>query len=152
MFSSVLFDSNPNMVQAALQRIMSKSQLFGRSLDLVEAIAKSVLRSKDGAKAVVDAVHKLDALAVVKEVYSDFTSLLSVKRADKQSFRSFKLSFQPQVARINSHFSTSTFLTRCMLSICSEMPISTLDSECPFQQHVHQAQISSSRAIPPKRQ
>lgn len=90
-FHQFLPGSNSNKMPDGLQGTMLKSQLYGRASDLAKVIPDH-------------------PLAVVKELYGDFNSILSVKRGDKASFRSYELRLQAQVPRFYFHFESSAFL------------------------------------------
>ena len=61
----LLDEKNPNKLSAELRGTMLWSQLVGRAKDVARKIPKDILMSKNGAQAVVAAVHRRDPLSVV---------------------------------------------------------------------------------------
>lgn len=96
-------DSNNNKIPEALQGIMLQSQLFGRARDLVKKIPDDVIQSDEGVAAIVGAIYKRDALAVLSEVYHDFNGLLSTKRGATETFKNFELRFEAEASKFNAH-------------------------------------------------
>jgi len=106
-FHDLLPATNPNKITPALQGIMLQSQLFGRARDLVKKIDPETIQSDTGAAEIVKVVHKRDPLAVVSEVYQDFTTVLGTKRGNSESFKNFESRFDSQVSKFNAHATTT---------------------------------------------
>ena len=102
-FQDTLADSNSNKVPKGARGIMLQSQLYGRARDLCKAIPDEMIRSDDGADAIVEALYRRDPLAVVSDVFQDFLSLINTKRHPNESFKNFESRFQAQVSRLNAH-------------------------------------------------
>ena len=77
--------------------------MHGRARDLCNAIPEEVIRSKEGADAIVTALYKRDPLAVESDVFQDFLTLMNTKRNHSGSFKNFESRFQAQVSRLNAH-------------------------------------------------
>lgn len=54
-------------------------------------------------KAIVEAVHKSDALSVVNEVYADFKVLLEIHLGANDRFTNYKACFHAQTSKRNAH-------------------------------------------------
>ena len=102
-FHDLVDVKNPNRIAPNLRGIMLWSQLYGRARDCARKIPKHVLQSENGAHAIVAAVHRRDPLSVVSSVYSDFTSVISARRADNESFKAFEIRFEAAVSRFRAH-------------------------------------------------
>lgn len=64
-------NSNSNKIITLNQGIVLQSHLYGRACDICKFIPESIINSKDGVDAIVNATHKRDPLSVVSTVYSD---------------------------------------------------------------------------------
>lgn len=114
-FHDKLPPSNSNKIPSDLQGIILQSQLYGRAKDLCKALTDTEVQSDDGPYKIIKAVHKRDPLAVISEVYGDFTSLLMLKRGQTESFKNFATRFEAQFTKFNSH-SDTTKLPDCLLA------------------------------------
>lgn len=84
------------------------SQLTGRASYSARKVPNEFLLSKHVASATVAAVHRKDPLSVVSTVYSDFSAVVSARRADNESFKAFESRFEAAVSRFLSHGSEIT--------------------------------------------
>eukprot|EP00178_Gracilaria_changii_P001339 TRINITY_DN1187_c0_g1_i12.p1 TRINITY_DN1187_c0_g1~~TRINITY_DN1187_c0_g1_i12.p1 ORF type:complete len:348 (-),score=40.05 TRINITY_DN1187_c0_g1_i12:1053-2096(-) len=98
-----LNDDNSNKIPEDLQGIMLQSQLYGRARDLCKSIPQDIIESKDGVQAIVGAVYKRDALAVISDVYHDFVGLFALRRGQNESFKNFESRFQAQMSKLHAH-------------------------------------------------
>ncbi len=74
--------------------LVLQDQLFGRDVELVAAIPSNILCSDDGAFAVANAIHKLDALSATTDAFQALLSVLSCQRNERESFSSFEFRFE----------------------------------------------------------
>lgn len=91
---------------------MLQSQLYGRARRICRKISQTDIQSASGsgAKKIVEAVFKRDALAVVSEVYQVFLSLMTTKRGNNESFRNFESRFEAKVSKFNFQSTEISFL------------------------------------------
>ena len=106
-FHNKLPDGHAAKILPSLQGIMLQSQLFGRARDLCMKISSDIIESDDGPDAIVNEIHKRDALAVVSEVYNDFLELLNTKRGTSESFLNFERRFEAKTSKFNSNATTT---------------------------------------------
>ena len=106
-FHDKLPDSNSNKIPNVLRGIMLQSKLFGRARHLCKSISAETIQSVNGSKAIVDAIHKRDALSVVSVIYENLIDLLSKKRGANESFRNFESRFNAQVSKMNAASSSA---------------------------------------------
>lgn len=59
--------------------------------------------SEHGSSAIVAALHCRDPFSVFSTVYSDFSAVISARRADNESFKAFESRFDAAVSRFRSH-------------------------------------------------
>lgn len=79
------------------------SQLSGSSRNSARKVPKSVLMHCNAAQAVVGSVHRCDPLSVVWSVYEKCSSVLSARRGDHDSLKTFEARFHAAVSRFRSH-------------------------------------------------
>ena len=108
--------ANSHKLVVAMQGIVLKSQLFGQAADLCAEITKEQLKSANGVKLIVNAVYQRDALSVISEAYEGFNSLLTTRRSNTESLKSFELRFSAAVTKFNS-LSTTTKLPQCITAL-----------------------------------
>lgn len=65
-----------------------------------------MIQSETGADAIVKGIYKSDVLAVLGDVYQDFTTLLATKRHERVSIKNFESRFQASLSKINVHGET----------------------------------------------
>lgn len=85
------------------KRIMMQSQQYGHAQNLCFKIPPFKIESANGSDAIVNALHKRDALAVVSEVLGDFLLLLNAKRSPYEHFINFESRFETQVSKFHFH-------------------------------------------------
>lgn len=73
-----------------LQRIVFKSQLFGRAIDSCKKVSHEVLLSDDGAMAIARAIHICDSLSAITNSYKKFLSTLQATTFPSESSKSFE--------------------------------------------------------------
>ena len=131
-------DSNSNKIPLELRGIMLQSQLYGRAKEICKKVSDSEIQSAGGARAILNAVYKRDALSTVSDVYQDFMNLLNLKRGTTESFRNFESRFEAQISKFNAHSDSSKLpasLTAFMLlansNVDSSQRISVLAAAAP---------------------
>lgn len=82
---------------------MLKSKLFGRARNLCTGFDDTDIDSAQGVEAIIGALLQLDALTVFSEVFCNFNELISTRRSNAESYRSFENRFAAQVAKLNSY-------------------------------------------------
>lgn len=79
------------------------SQCYGRAKELVKSVPQDLLSQDDGWKSVVNAIHKIDPLQFVSDVYLDFNTLLAKRHGQNENMCNFETRFEAQVSRFNAH-------------------------------------------------
>jgi len=102
-FHDALPNTNANKLPIALRGIMLQSSLYGRAKEICRKVPDEVIRSAEGKDAIVNALHKRDALSTVSAVYQDFVTLLNVRRGENESFRNYESRFEAKVSKFRSH-------------------------------------------------
>lgn len=114
----MLPDLNSNKVPLSLRCIILHFQPFERARDLCKGVPDSVIKSEDGAEAIVKAIYKRDALTVVSEVYQNFVAVFDTTRDWTETFKSFESLFDAQLPKFNASSPTTKLphaLTELML-------------------------------------
>lgn len=73
-------------------------------------------KAQEGADAIVNALHKREALALVSDVLEDFLLLLNTKWSQNESFKNFESRFEVQVSKFHSH-SDSAKLAEALVAL-----------------------------------
>jgi len=109
-FHDKLPSSNSSKIPKELQGIMLQSQLYGRAKDLVKIAEAEKIQSAEGVNAILKAMYKRDALAVVSDLYQDFINVLKNTRGQSESFKNFESRFEVTVSKFNSLSTVSKLL------------------------------------------
>lgn len=62
-----------------------------------------LIESENGAKYIVDAVHKFDPLTVLSHIFAYFNKLISARRGDNETFKNFEGHFATLISKFKSH-------------------------------------------------
>lgn len=101
----------------------------------MHSVDSTKIKSEEGPKHNVAAIHQRDAISVLSNVLKDFNSLISAKRSDSEAFKIFENRFAALVSKFNSHGSKLslpepilTFLLLHSANLCDNQRISILAS------------------------
>lgn len=88
-FHNRLPESNSNKIQAALQAVYLKSQLYVRAKDLCSGISDSQLTEENAVDLIVGKIYQKDALSVVNEAYGAFNQLWNTHHSNSGTMKNF---------------------------------------------------------------
>lgn len=95
---------------------MLKFQLYGQASDLRAELTREELKSDNGVNLIVNAAYQRDALSVISEAFDGFNTLLTTRRRQSGSLKTFETRFSAAVTKFNS-LSNTTKLPQCITAL-----------------------------------
>lgn len=62
-----------------------------------------LIESENGAKHILDAVHKSHPVTLLSYIFADFNKLISARPGDNETFKNFEGCFAALISKFNSH-------------------------------------------------
>lgn len=79
-FHDNLVDLNSNKITPKYRGVVFLTAMYGNARDLCPAVRAEVIVADDGMQIVFNAVHKMDALSVVSDDYTQLQSVFDTQR------------------------------------------------------------------------
>ncbi len=103
-FHDLLPEDHAQKVPACVSGLVVQGQLYGRAVNLVAALPKTVITSPDGSYAIANSIHKVFPSSATTEAYQSFLSAICCVRGNTETSVNYepgsKLLYAKKVPRV----------------------------------------------------